>query len=160
MANYTRVKIFAFWKVSVKLYHFRVPVFKGVPLPWMKWNPSLNDECWSTVVVWTVSLSEKWVLNYTTLGSPFIRGFPSHEWNETRPFTMTAGQVAHFKRVPLPWMKWNPSFNDDWWPTVRVWKVSLSEKLVLFYKSLGFPFIKGFPSYGWSDTNPLTVRGG
>ena len=24
---------------------------------------------------------------------PFIRGFPSHEWNDTHPLTMTAGQV-------------------------------------------------------------------
>ena len=27
------VKSFTFWKVSVKLYNFRVTVYKGVPLP-------------------------------------------------------------------------------------------------------------------------------
>ena len=42
---------------------------------------------------WKVSLSEKWMLNHTTLGFPFIKGFPSHEWNDTRPLTMIAGQL-------------------------------------------------------------------
>ena len=36
--------------------------------------------------------SEKLVLNYTTLGFPIIRGFPSHEWNDTHALTMTGGQ--------------------------------------------------------------------
>ena len=40
-----------------------------------------------------VSLSEKWVLKYTTLGFPFIKGFPSHERNDTHPLMMTASQV-------------------------------------------------------------------
>ena len=47
----------------------------------------------------TVSLSEKLVLNYTTLGFPFIRGFPSHEWNETRPLTMTGGQLYECQKL-------------------------------------------------------------
>ena len=38
-----------------------------------------------------VSLSEKWMVNYTTSGFPFIRGFPSHEWNKIRPLTICAG---------------------------------------------------------------------
>ena len=42
---------------------------------------------------WKVSLSEKLVFKYTTLGLPFIRGFPSHEWNETHPLTMTGDQL-------------------------------------------------------------------
>ena len=46
--RYTAVKRFTFWIVSVKLWNFRVPVYKG---------------------------------------------FPSHEWNDTHPLTMTAGQV-------------------------------------------------------------------
>ena len=33
LANYTSVKSFIFWKVSVKLCNFKVPVYKGVPLP-------------------------------------------------------------------------------------------------------------------------------
>ena len=45
-----------------------------------------------------VSLSEKWVLNYTTLGFPFIRGFSSHEWKDTHPLTTTAGQVYEFEK--------------------------------------------------------------
>ena len=66
------------------LSNFRVPVYKGDPLPWLKWNPSFNDDCWQTVRVSKVSLSEKWMLNYTTSGFPFIKGFRSHEWYDTR----------------------------------------------------------------------------
>ena len=44
LANYTTVKIFVFWKVSAKMFNFSVPVYKGVPFPWMKWNPSFNDD--------------------------------------------------------------------------------------------------------------------
>ena len=147
MANCTRVKSFAFWKVNGKIYSFRVPVYKGVPLPWMKWYTSFNDDCRPTVLGWTVSLCEKWMVKYTTSGFPFIRGFLSHEWNDTRLLTMIGGQVYDGKkfrflksewyiynfRVPvskgfsLPWRKWHTSFNDDWWPTVRGWKNSLSQ---------------------------------
>ena len=35
-----------------------------------------NDECWPSILVLKGSLSEKWVLIYTTLGFPFIRGSP------------------------------------------------------------------------------------
>ena len=133
LANYTSVKRFAFRKVSAKICNLRVPVYKGVPLTWMKWNPSLIDDCLSSVLEWKVSLSEKCVLKYATSGFPFIRGFPSHEWNDTHPLTMTASQV--YERV----------------------KVSLSEKWVLKYTTLGFPFIKGFPSHEWNDTHPLTM---
>ena len=86
-------------------------------------------------------------VKYTTSGFPFIRGFPSHEWNDTRLLKMIGGQlyecekfrfqksacliynfgVPVFKGVPLPWMKWYTSFNDDWWPSVRGWKISLSQ---------------------------------
>ena len=46
-----------------------------------------------------VSLSEKWVLNYATLGFPF----------------MTADQVFDCEKfLFLPWMKWNPSFADKY----------------------------------------------
>ena len=56
-------------------------------------KPILNDEWLPTTLQWTFSFSEKWVLIYTTWGFPFIRGFPSHEWNDTHPLTTTAGQV-------------------------------------------------------------------
>ena len=55
-------------------------------------KPILNDDCWPSILAWKVPLSEKWVLNYATLGFPFIRGFPSHEWNDTRLLTMIGGQ--------------------------------------------------------------------
>ena len=178
LAKYTTVTSFTFWKVSVKLYNFRVPVYKGVALPWMKWYYSMkwystfNNNCWASLRVWKFLLSEKWVLNYTTLALPFIRGFPSHEWNDSHPLTMTAGQVYQsenftswnvsvklynfrvpvYKGVSLPWMKWNPTFNDECWQSILVWKKSLSEKLVLIYTTLGFPFISGFPSHEWNDT--------
>ena len=109
--KYTSVKFFTFRKMSLKLYSFRVPVYKGVPLPWRKLHPS------------------------------YFR-------------------VPVFKGVPLPWMKWNPAFNDYWWPTIRVWKVSLSEKWVLNYTTSGFPFLMGFPSPEFDDTHPLTITGG
>ena len=43
---------------------------------------------------------------YASLGFPFIRGFPSHEWNETRALAMTAGQVYdsekfHFHKISV-----------------------------------------------------------
>ena len=79
LANYTGVKRFTFWNASAKVYNFRVPVYKGVPLTWMKGNTSLNDDCWPTILVWKDSVSEMSVLKYAILGFPFIRGFPSHE---------------------------------------------------------------------------------
>ena len=152
--------------MSANLYNFRVPVYKGVPLPWMKWHPSFIDGSFPSVLVWKDSLSEKFLLKYTTLGFPFIRGSPP--MNERKHF-IKRWQLANYtgvkrfsfwkasaktcnfrvpvyKEVPLPWMKWNPSLNDDCWPTKLVWKDSLSEKLVLKYATLGFPFIRGFPS--------------
>ena len=57
-----------------------------IPLPW-RWLFFLVYACVK------VSLSEKLMLNYATLGFPFFRGFPSHEWNETNPLTTTAVQV-------------------------------------------------------------------
>ena len=132
LANYTGVKRFSFWNVSAKICNFRVPIYKGVPLPWMKWNPSFNDDCWPTILLWKVSLSEKWVLNYTTLRFSFIKSFLSHGWNDT-------------------------SFADDWWLSLLVWKVSLSEKWMLYYTNLRFPFIKGFSSHEWNETHPSTM---
>ena len=85
LANYTSVKRFGFWKVSAKICNFSVPVYKGVPLPWMKWHPFFIDDGLQVYYYLKVSLSEKWVQKYTTLGFPFIRGFPSHEWNGTHP---------------------------------------------------------------------------
>ena len=67
LANYTSGKSFTFWKVSAKVSNFKVPVHKGIVLQWMKWNPSLNDDCWPTIIVWKYSLSEKLVLKYATL---------------------------------------------------------------------------------------------
>ena len=96
--RYTTVKRFTFWKVIVKLYNFRVFVDKGVQLTWMKCNPSFDDDWWPSIRVWKVSLSAKWVLNYASLGLPFIREFPSHEWNENHPLTMTAGQVYYCEK--------------------------------------------------------------
>ena len=130
LAKCTSVKRFTFRKVSAKRCNFRVPIYKGVPLPWIKWNPSLNDDCWPTIQVWKDSLSEKWVLKYVTLGLLFTRRFPSYEWNYTHPLTMTASQVY------------------------ACVKVSLAEKLVLNYATLGFPFIRGFPSHEWKETLP------
>ena len=135
--------------MHLKHCNFRVPVFKGAPLQWMKWNPSFNDECRPTILVWRVSQFEMWILNYTTLGCPFIRGFPSHGWNETHPLTMSGYRslksfkfwklhlkvcnfrVPVYKEVPLSWIKWNTSFSDDGWRNIRVWNVWLSEKWVL-----------------------------
>ena len=124
---------FTFRKVSAKICNFRVPIYKGVPIPWMKWNPSLNDDCWPTIRVkrftfWKVSVKI---------------------WNF---------RVPVYKGVPLPWMERNPSLKDDCWPTILVWKDSLSEKWVQKYTTLGFPFIKGFPSHERNETHPLTMR--
>ena len=95
VGNSTSVKSFTFSKVSVKLYNFRVPVYKGVFLLWMKWNLCFNDDWLQSILLWKVSRSEKWVLNYTTLGLPFIKRLPSYEWNETHALTMTACKVYY-----------------------------------------------------------------
>ena len=94
-----------------------------------------------------VSLLQKWVLNYATLGFPFIRGFPSHERNETILSTMTASQV-------YPCEKWHPSLMMTASQVYTCAKDSLSENLVLKYATLGSPFITGFPSHEWYDTHP------
>ena len=133
LANYTGVKRFSFWKASAKICNFRVPIYKGVPFPWMKWNPSLNDDCCPTIQVWKDSLSEKWVLKYATLGFPFTRVFPTHEWNDRHPKTMTGIQVYYYL------------------------KDSLSEKWVLKCATLGIPFRRGFPSHEWNDTHPSSM---
>ena len=93
LPNYMTVKSFTSWE-SVKLFKFRVPVYKGVSFPRIKRNRSFNDD-WSQLP-WKDSVSEKWVLNNTTLGFPFIKGFPSHEWNETHPLTMATGLVLGY----------------------------------------------------------------
>ena len=62
-----------------KQSNFRVPVYKGVSLPWMKWNSSFNDDRWPTMRVSKPLLSEKWVLNDTTSGF--------------HPLTITGGQL-------------------------------------------------------------------
>ena len=53
-------------------------------------------------------------------------------------------RVPGSKGVPLPWMKWKPSFHDNCWPTIVVGEASLSEKYMLKYATLGFPFISDF----------------
>ena len=111
---------FHFQKSECKVYSFRVPIYKGVPLPWIKWNPFLNDDCWPTIQVWKDSLSEKWVLKYATLGFPLIRGFPSHEWNDTSPLTMAACQVYAREKFY--------SFNDDSWSSVQRLKSDLLKR--------------------------------
>ena len=133
----TRVKRFTFRKVSAKICNFRVPIYKGVPLTRMKWHPSFNDGGLPSVREWKVSLFEKWVLKYATIGCSFIKGFPSHQWNEIHPLTTTGSQIYAC---------------DDSWPSVRLWKYSLSEKCVLKYATWGFPFIRGFPSHEWKET--------
>ena len=135
LANYASVKRFAFRKVSAKICNLRVPVYKGVPLTWMKWHPSLNDDWYPSVL-----LSKSFTLRKVGAKVYNFR-VPVNKW------------------VPLPWMKWNPSLIDDCWPTIQVWKDSLSEKWVLKYATLGFPFIRGFPSHEWNDTHSLSMTG-
>ena len=135
-SNYTILKTFTISKVSFKLYNFRVSVYKGVPFSWMKWYPSFKDDNWPRILLWKVSLTENLVLNYTTLEFPFIKGLPSHEWNDTQPLMMTTSQGYECVNV------------------------SLSDKWVQKCTTLGFPFIKGFPSHERNKTHPLTMTAG
>ena len=66
---------------------------------------------------------------------PVYKGFPSHEWNETRPLTMIGGQIYEGE------------------------KFRFLKKWMVYYTTLGFPFIRGFPSHEWSDTRVLTLIG-
>ena len=73
LSNYTTVKSSTFWKVSFKPYNFRVPVYKGVIHPWMKWKPSLHDEYYLTIdhsINFLYLKSE--FAKHPTLGFPFI----------------------------------------------------------------------------------------
>ena len=136
LANNTSVKSFSFWKASAEICNLRVPVYKGVPLTWMIWHPSLNDD-WQPSVLLSKCFTFRKV-------SAKICNFRVHV----------------YKGVPLPWMKWNPSFNDDWWRSILMWKVLLSERWALNYATLVFPFIRGFPSHEWNETRALTMTAG
>ena len=53
------------------------------------------------------------------------------------------------KGVRLPWEKCNPSFDDQWWPSIRLWKVwKVSVKLYNFR----VPDYKGVP-ISWMKWN-------
>ena len=93
-----------------------------------------------------VPLLHKWVFNYATWGFSFIRGFPSHERNETLLPTMTASQV-------YPGEKWHPYLMMTASQVYTYTKDSLCEKLVLKYATLESTFIRGFPSHEWYDTH-------
>ena len=98
---------FTLRKISLTPENFRVPVCRGFALPWMIWYPSFNDDCLPTIRLWKVSLCEKWMVDYTTSGFPFIRGFPSHEWNETHPLTMIGGQMYECQTFCF--------LKNEWW---------------------------------------------
>ena len=156
--------------MSANLYNFRVPVYKGVPLTWMKSHPSFNNYSWSTIPVWKDSLSEKWELNYATLGFPFIRG--SLPMNEMKPIPWrwqlvkcTPVKRFTFRKVSAKYTALGFTFirgfpPHEWNDTHPLMmtarqvyacgKFSLSEKWVLIYATLGFPFIRGFPSHEWN----------
>ena len=90
LVNCTSLNSFTFWKVSVKLHKFRVPGYKGFRLPWVKWNPSLNDDFWPTIVVGKTSLSENNLFKLRNFRVSLYMGVPYHEWNDTVGFpTMT-----------------------------------------------------------------------
>ena len=69
MAKYTTVKSFIFKKWVLNnsnlgfpfIKNLRVTVYKGVAVPCMKLYTSFEDNCWQTLLLWKVSLSEKWV---------------------------------------------------------------------------------------------------
>ena len=47
LAIYSSWKGFTFWKVHVELRNFRVTVYMGVPLPWIKWNRGFPYHVWN-----------------------------------------------------------------------------------------------------------------
>ena len=130
-------------KFSLSEKYFRVPFSKGVALPWMKWYPSFNDGGLQSVHLWKISLAEKWVLKYATLGFLFIRVcLPMNEmipilwrwllakYTAVKSFTLCKVsvkpynlRVTVYKEVGFPWIKWYPSFEDDCWQTLLLWKV-------------------------------------
>ena len=132
LPNYTSVKRFAFWKVSVKIT-LGFPFIRGFSSH--EWNDThpLMMTASQVYECAKVSVSEKLVLKYATLGFSFIKGFPSQERNKTHPLMMTGSQV--YECV----------------------KVSPSEKWVLNNATWGFPFIWGFPSHEWNDTHSLSM---
>ena len=75
LSNYTAVKTLTFWKVSFQTYNFGVRVYKGIILPWMKWNPSVQ--------LYKLSLPEEWVWKAYNFGFPVNKGVipPWIKWN-------------------------------------------------------------------------------
>ena len=137
LSNYTKAKTFTFRKVSFKSSNFRVSVYKVVILPWMKRKPSFHHNCSQTILLWKLSLSKKWIFNHTTLGCPFIRGYPPIDEMKTilrkllsnyttvkiytywkvslKPYNF---KVPINKGVILPWMKWKPFSHENCFRTI------------------------------------------
>ena len=128
----TSVKRFTFWNASAKVYNFRVPVYKGVPLTLMKWYPSLNDDTYPSIL-----LSKSFTFRKVSA-------------------KVCSFRVPVYKGVPLTWMKWNPFFIDEGLSSVQEWKVSLSKKWVQIYTTSRFPFIRGSPPM--NEMTPILYR--
>ena len=64
-----------------------------------KWHPSLMMTASQVYTCAKDSLSEKLVLKYATLGSPFIRGFPSHEWYDTHPWWWLLAKCTRVQKI-------------------------------------------------------------
>ena len=72
---------------------------------------SFNDDCWPSILVWKVSNFKMCILNYTTLGSPFIRGFPFHGWNEPQLWKASLSEkgALNYTNLGFPFIRGFPS---------------------------------------------------
>ena len=141
---YTSLNSLTFRKVHLKQYNFRVPVYKGVPLPWMKWNSSFNDDCWPAIVVSKVPTFEKYI------PLPWIK------WNSS---------FADERRSSI--LVWTASLSEE----CILNKATLVCPIIRGFPSHGwsethpltmtarFQILKTW-SHGWSEPRPLTMTAG
>ena len=147
--NYTTFKTSTFWKLSLK--HTTLGFLFITGLPSHEWN-EIHPSTMNTVEVYHCKnfhyLKRKF-RNHTTLRFPFIRGWSSLmnqinsillRWllsNYTTVKTFTTWRVTLesiqlwvpvYQGSSLPWMKWNPSFHNDYCLTILLSKLSLPEK--------------------------------
>ena len=165
--------------MTLRTDNYRVTIYRGFIPPWNKWFLSFHDDYCQTIYhCIKPSLPEKWVSKHTTLWFPFIKGLSPHDWNESHHFTMTTVKlyycknfnflktefewynfgVAVYKGVIPPWMKWNPSFHDDYYLTIYHYKnFHYLKSEFAKHTTLWFPFIKGSSPYEWYEIHPFTM---
>ena len=112
----------------------------------MEWKPSFYDKCCQTIVLWKLSLPEKWVWNHTILGFRLLGGYPP--MNEMQPI-LPQWLLPNYSGSPpnhLPYLSQSDHFGGilDRNPTFLKAKYD-SRKILQVIERIGlFPFKNNF----------------